>query len=183
MVGGRMGKAMYEAHSKNLIKSDTLKESADCILDINRLTDVANSFRIYDSNPLKCALSREHPEPIQVLQDFLTWASTLKVFDAKSKKMKSLPCFLGLEMTIRGILELYNEVTFPLCTTLCSQDSVETLFSRIRGRGGFNPNPTLRMVRLILRHMLAIKHDIACSTRGNVSLEQENSRQAYIVRD
>ena len=178
MVGGRMSKAMHEAHAKNLVKSDTLKESADCILEINRLTDAANSFRMYDSNPVKCALSREHPQPIQVLEDFLTWASTLKVFDAKSKKMKSLPCFIGLEMTIRGILELYKEVIFPLCTTLCSLYSIETLFSKVRGRGGFNPNPTPRMVRLILRHMLAIRHDVACSTRGNVSVEQEDFRQA-----
>lgn len=184
LVGGRMGHAMLEAFFKELVISSTLQESASCILDINKLTDAANSLLIYDKNPLKCALSPEHPEPIQVLEDFLSWAPTLKVYDAKTKKMKRLPCFEGLEMTIRGILELYKEVTFPLCTQLCSQDSLETLFSRIRGRGGFNPNPTTRMTRLILRHMLAMKHDnIAVSMRGNISVEEEKSPQALSELD
>ena len=87
-------------------------------------------------------------------------------------------------MTVQGILELYKKVTFPLCTQLCSQDTIETLFSRVRGRGGFNPNPTTRMARLILRHMLAMKHDdIAVSTRGNISVEEVKSPQALSELD
>jgi len=50
-------------------------------------------------------------------------------------------------------LKIQNK-TFELATGLCNQDSVEHLFSKLRQRSGFNSNPTARMVRLPLRHIL-----------------------------
>ena len=132
IVKGRMGYAMLEAHSKKLVISITLEESASCILDMNKVTDAGNSFLINDPNPLKCALSPKHPKPIEILEDFLSWAPTLKVYDARTKKLKSLPCFAGLEMTVRRILELYKKVTFPLCTQLCSQETIDTFLQSQR---------------------------------------------------
>jgi len=50
---------------------------------------------------------------------------------------------------------------------LCNQDSVEYLFSKLRQRGGFNPNPTARMVRLSLKYILCTGY-ILTSDKDNV---------------
>lgn len=57
--------------------------------------------------------------------------------------------------------------TFELATGLCNQDSVEHLFSKLRQRGGFNTNPTARMVRLSIRHILSTGY-IQTNDKGNV---------------
>jgi len=44
---------------------------------------------------------------------------------------------------------------------------VEHLFSKLRQRGGFNPNPTVRMIRLSIRHILSTGY-IQTSDKGNV---------------
>jgi len=44
---------------------------------------------------------------------------------------------------------------FELTTGLCNQDLMERLFSKLRQRGGFNPNPTVKIVRLSIRRILS----------------------------
>lgn len=61
-----------------------------------------------------------------------------------------------------------------LCTRLCNQDSVEHTNSKIRARGGFNPNPTPRTVRLTFRHMLSIDF-MYTSDYGNVQCNDTGS--------
>lgn len=56
---------------------------------------------------------------------------------------------------------------FELATGLCNQDSVKHLFAKLRQRRGFNPNPTARMVRLSLRHILCTGY-IHTSDRANI---------------
>lgn len=81
-------------------------------------------------------------------------------------------CFKGFAITKQAILALYKELTnkneeFELATGLCNQDSVAHLFSKLRQRGGFNPNPTARIVRLLIRHILSTGY-IQTSDKGNV---------------
>jgi hypothetical protein len=57
--------------------------------------------------------------------------------------------------------------TFELATGLCNQDSVEHLFSKFRQRGGFNNNPTARIVRCNVRHIICIGY-IHTNDKGNV---------------
>lgn len=80
---------------------------------------------------------------------------------------------------MRAILEVYKVLAeqhkdFELATGLCNQDSVEHLFSKLRQRGGSNPNPTARMVRLSFRHILSTGY-IQPSDKGNVQFLQLES--------
>lgn len=75
-------------------------------------------------------------------------------------RISQVPCFKGFDITTQAILSLYKKLAsknerFELATGLCNQDTVEHLFSKIRQRGGFNPNPTARMVRLSFRHIIS----------------------------
>ena len=62
---------------------------------------------------------------------------------------------------------------FDLAVGLCNQDSVEHLLSLIRQRGGHVHNPTTRMVRLSLRHILS-SGNIEGGTGDNVQIEDKN---------
>lgn len=82
-------------------------------------------------------------------------------------------------MTIQAILHTYNDLekqyeAFELATELCNQDSVKHLFSKLRQHGGFNPNPTARMIRLSLRHILCIGY-IQTSEKDNVQYPETKS--------
>lgn len=51
---------------------------------------------------------------------------------------------------------------------------MEHLFSKLRQRGGFNPNPTARMVRLAIRHILSTGY-IQTSDKGNVQCSESEA--------
>lgn len=88
-------------------------------------------------------------------------------------------CFKGFVITVKAILATYKALlskneAFELATGLCNQDSVEHLFSKLRQRGRFNPNPTARMIRFSIRHILSTGY-VQTSDKGNVQCpETEN---------
>jgi len=104
----------------------------------------------------KRLLSNKNPDIENLLKDFVIWCSR---WSTSPEKILKIPCLRRFSLTIQAILGMYNELkiqneTFELATGLCNQDSVEHLFSKLRQRGEFNPNPTARIVRPSLRHIL-----------------------------
>ena len=86
---------------------------------------------------------------------------------------------MGFPLTIRALVSLYLEINcsfpdFELATGLCNQDSVEHAHSKLRGRNGFNSNPTCRIYRLTLRHILSTNF-IYTSKKGNTNCEESHS--------
>lgn len=70
--------------------------------------------------------------------------------------------FVALAHTL---FDKYPEVKYLLGYKL-SQDHIETLFSRIRSRGGFNNNPDATQFRTALRGLLA-KTEVTASSNAN----------------
>jgi len=121
-------------------------------------------------------LSSKNPDLNILLTDFIEWCSK---WSKSAEKVIQIPCFKGFILTIRAILMTYEKLAneyegFELATGLCNQDSVEHLFSKLRQRGGFNPNPTARMVRLSLRHILSTGY-IQTSDKGNVQCPESET--------
>ena len=100
LLSKRMADTMLEGLSKGLVNSETMHNSALCILKLNALIDAGNSSNVYDPNPGKRPLSPENPEVIGVLEHFLEWGPTIQFFNKKRNKLQTLPCFIGLQMTI-----------------------------------------------------------------------------------
>ncbi|KMQ84980.1 transposable element p transposase, partial [Lasius niger] len=101
--------------------------------------------------------------------DFVEWCSKWSI---SPNRLSKILCLKGFSLTVKAILGIYKELAkryeeFELATGLCNQDSAEHLFSKLRQRGGFNPNPTARMVRLSLRHIISTGY-IPTSDKGNV---------------
>ena len=158
------------------LSSDTWKKSADFVETMDAVIDACNVYSLKNRHALKRPLSDRNPEIQQRLESFIEWSEKWYV---NNKKGNKAPCFYGLPLTARALLSLYLEIKssfpdFELATGLCNQDSVEHAHSKLRGRGGFNPNPTCRMYRLTLRHILSTDF-IHTSKKGNTNCEESHS--------
>lgn len=121
---------------------------------MNNIIDACNSYSLKVTFGGKWPLSRKNPDIEILLTDFLQCCAK---WSKSPDFLIQVPCFKGFVITIKSILHVYTELvnkyeTFELATGLCNQDSVEHLFLKVRQRGGFNPNPTARIVRLSIRH-------------------------------
>lgn len=79
----------------------------------------------------------------------------------KTENGKVLPCMRGWQISINalgGLWEELNSCGFKyLLTNRLNQDCAESLFSVIRGRGGFRDNPNPEQFRATFRHIVVDK--------------------------
>ncbi|XP_068991131.1 uncharacterized protein [Neodiprion pinetum] len=164
------------------LNTETWQASAAFAERMNKVIDSCNAYELLCRNPDKRPLADKNPEIEETLTEFVKFSSEWTIADPRRKGtaentsqppvMKKVPCLRGLPLTVRAILLTYTTIKekypgFELASGLCNQDSVEHLFSKFRQRGGHNPNPTARMVRLSLRHILSTGY-IGSGSRGNV---------------
>ena len=177
MMSRKLTNAMKAAKTAKILTSETADRSIWFVDKMDVVIDVCNSSNIFDKNPMKRPLSAKNPGCIEVLEDFLKWGPTIEVRSEITGNLTRLSCFKSLVGTVKGLLGLYRNivavyVNFQLLTYICSQDALEVIFSKIRARNGFNSNPSCRMIRLTLRHMVAARY-LEASKRGNVAGEKE----------
>ena len=142
---------------------------------MDRVIDAANAYRLLFHNSAKRPLSPRNPHIEETLKKFV---ETLWKWATNSKSKSKVPCCKGLPLTANAIVCLYHNIRetspdFELAAGLCNQDSLEHLFSKLRQRGGHVSNPTGRMVRLGLRHILA-SGKIEGGIGSNVQIEEKN---------
>lgn len=164
---------LIAGHDPQGLKSKTWQDSAAFGEYMNKVIDASNAYKSLCTNPAKRPLADRNPEIEKTLVEFVQWSADWTVrTNTKTNTMKTVPCLKGLSLSVNAIIETYRRIKskhpeFELAAALCNQDSVEHLFSKLRQRGGHNPNPTARMVRLSLRHILSTGY-IGGGSRGNV---------------
>ncbi|XP_011884001.1 PREDICTED: uncharacterized protein LOC105571140, partial [Vollenhovia emeryi] len=141
--------AIKVAGSEKALNSNTWEATADFAKNMNNVIDACNSYSLKVTFGGKRPLSRKNPDIEDLLSKFVQWCPGWSKYP---NKIYQVPCFKGL----------------------CNQDSVEHLFSKLRQRGGFNPNPTARMVRLSIRHILSTGY-IQTSDQGNVQCPESEA--------
>lgn len=168
--------AIKTAGHTKILQTSTWNTTADFTENLNKVIDACNSYSLNITHGGKRPLSDKNPDIKILLTKFLDCCST---WSTSSKRVSKISCMKGFHLTIQAMLEIYEKLAkqyqeFELATGLCNQDSVEHLFSKLRQRGGFNPNPTARMVRLSLRHIISTGY-IPTGDKGNVKcLEVES---------
>jgi len=167
--------AIKIAGDEKELNSSIWKATADFAKRMNNVIDACNSYSINVTFGGKRPLSRKNPDIEDLLSNFMQWSLEWSKFP---NKISQVPCFKGF-VTTQAILSLYKELAsknegFELATGLCNQDSVEHFFSKIRQRGGFNPNPTARMIRLSFRHIISTGY-IQTSDKGNVQCPESEA--------
>lgn len=141
--------ALKTAVSTGQLQTETATNTANFVSKINSIFDSMNSRTRFSKNPDKCALSKTNDHILNLFHDSLDIFSTLKKLNAKYPRP---PCFDGFIITIRAFLGLIqNEQCKYIMTSRLNQDPLENLFSSVRQRGGFNRNPTVRVLRATLK--------------------------------
>lgn len=173
MLSARFAAAISTAGQSNTLKSSSWKASAEFVYKMNKVIDAMNVYHLNNWKGEKGPLSDDNSMVEELLTSFVEWCSK---WSTSPNKISRPPCFDGMITTVKSILSMYRSIKqhypdFKFATALCNQDSVEHTFGKIRGRGGFNRNPTARMVRLTLRHILSSGY-IYGSDRGNVTCQE-----------
>ena len=164
-----------EIHGTKEHPTQTWKLTAAFAEEMDKFIDATNAYKLVFHNPAKRPLSSKNPHIEETLKNFLRWSST---WTMNPKSKSKAPCLKGLPFTVNAILSTYHTIrndypNFDLAVGLCNQDSLEHLFSKIRQRGGHVSNPTARMVRLSLRHILC-SGMIEGGSGANVQIEDKN---------
>lgn len=87
--------------------------------------------------------------------------------------------FIGMIICLENALQLYHNLHYKkyieyLLTFKLSQDHLESFFSAIRSRGGFNSNPTCMQFESAYKKML-VHHEIVESEYGNCTMLESTS--------
>jgi len=119
-----------------------------------------NSRNLFSKNCKKQCITKENFDKIKIqIDDFIAYLSTL--YDEKGSILESSRKvgFLGMIILLKSIIgiaeSLFRDENFKfLMTYKLSQDHIETFFSAIRSRGGFNNNPTAWEFKAAFKRLL-----------------------------
>lgn len=143
---------------------------------INNAFDIMNSRKLYSDKPYNNAISSKTFSQYKTFTNqFTDYIETLELEDdVKIVESKIKTGFKGIIMGLHSALDLFellvskNHLTF-LLTYKLSQDHLETLFSAIRSRGGYNDNPTCRQFQAAYKRLI-VHNTIIGSKHGNCSI-------------
>lgn len=144
--------SMMTAVATKQLNSDTALRTAEFLLKLNNMFDCLNSNGLFQGNYYTRPLSEKNVIVIETLRNAIEYVESWSV-------PKNTPfCFHGLIQTINGILQLWEtkKNDYPyLITKRLNQDPLENLFSQIRQRRGYDPNPSSRHFRLGLQSVMS----------------------------
>ncbi len=146
------------AHSGALPK-DVLA-TADYCDYFNKIFDVLNCSRKHGVTQFQSALSLDNAVALTFMETATTWLKSLQILDKNKKVINSRFRFLNgfcLSLSsVRSLMEhLAKEYSHDfLLTRRLNQDGLENFFGVIRGRNGYNSNPSClafsRSVKIVL---------------------------------
>ncbi|VEN63638.1 unnamed protein product [Callosobruchus maculatus] len=157
------------------LNSRTAIHTAQCFKKINNIFDCLNSRSLKDSNPYRQGLSIYNKLPYTTLVDALEYFKKMKIFEGDNEK-KNIYCIEGFQWTINAVLILWDNLQKEgvkyFLTSRLNQDPLENLFSVIRNRGGYNPQPTAREFRIALQHNMHIRLQNSVSSNCEIDNDE-----------
>ena len=146
-----------------------------------------NSHSPY-ANGYKAAVTRDNLSDVdRNLTEAINYLMMLTLPDGQPLYVSRRRTFiLGFKMASRSLIEMstnlfteYESIHYVLAYKI-SQDHIETLFSKIRSKGGFDNNPDVLQFKSALRALL-VKTDITPSLRANC-LELDADSRVYELK-
>lgn len=138
----------------------------------NDMSDILNCKNRFAKGTLNIPLNDENLEKLQnAANNFETYINNLYTVDKKKIVQSSRKTgFIGLIICLRNMFPLFEQLkkvgmTY-LLTYKLSQDYIETFFSAIRSRGGFNNNPNALQFKSAYKRLL-VRHELKEFENGN----------------
>lgn len=150
--------------------------TAEFCQNVNNAFDILNSRKLHSKNPYNNAITEKTFENYQEFTNkFTDYINGLKFQDGtRVTESQRKTGFIGLVIGSHNAFELFKllfskgDMNF-LITYKLSQDHLETFFSAIRGKGGYNDNPTCRQFQAAYKRLL-VHNAIVGSEKGNCSI-------------
>lgn len=158
-----------------------VEPTASFIQKFNDLFDVFNSrnrmAKYFFKRPLSPATELEF---FSFLDDMFNYICTLKLANNLILASNRKTGFLGFLICINSLKLLYKKYVVEeqalkyILTNKLSQDHLELFFGAIRGKGGFNNNPTARQFEAAYKRLL-VHTEITGPNTGNISVSENFS--------
>lgn len=152
--------------------------TAKFCLQINNIFDLLNSRNRFCKNQsAQCITRQNYDEICKQVDSYCDYLQGLKNVDGPILKSNRKMGFFGFIVCMKSILEiskiLFSDDNFIyLMTYKLSQDHLETFFSTVRNRGGFNNNPTAREFIAAFKRLL-VHADVDISKYANNKIIDE----------
>lgn len=134
----RVSAALLTAGTTGEIDSETVIHTAEFFTILNDSFDSLNSRNCNNPNPNACALSEIRLDVENNLKQLLIDSSKWRTITNKGLKVP--PCFEGLQISVKSILQLWDNLKYEgvkfFMTSRVNQDPLENLFSMILLRPG-----------------------------------------------
>ena len=124
---------------------------------------------------------------MKVLRNMSDLVSRMYFVNKKGKNVK-MPFQVGIQVSIKSVIELYNKLksegaTYFL-TSRANQDILENKFSKVRFMGGNNTHPTAENVCERIRHLCVSKNvNIVVDNPSVEILEDDDLLSAEIFEE
>lgn len=159
--------------------------TSEFIKYINNAYDILNSRNKFSTKPYGKSISDNTILfYTDFIEKFITYIKGLEFSDGKkiinSNKNTG---FVGMIMSLKNAVEMFNDLRSKeklnyLLTYKISQDHIETTFSAIRSRLGYNNNPTCKQFQAAYKRIL-VHNEIVGSEFGNCSI-LENTKMLTV---
>ena len=116
---------------------------------MNDIFDILNSSQVRAILPFKCALTTQSNATFNYIRESIAWLQSMKIIGKDGKEITdNFRWPKGMIMALNSVKGLVfhlkeNYDQEYLCTRRLCQDPLENYFSIIRGKNGFNPNPSI----------------------------------------
>src|SRR6218665_2702682 len=149
-------------------------ETAAFVEKMDTLFDILNSRRQRGDKPARWALSKRY-EHLEQLLVFKEWVGKWHFLGARSQSQ--IKCKEGLQMSIMSILSLSCELLDQgfnyVCTARFNQDCIENFFAGLRGKNGWNENPTPAQFFTAFRSAVVLS-SLDCCTSGKNCINDDD---------
>lgn len=122
--------------------------TVDYLKKFNTVFDIFNCDKDVQNNIFKTPIKPETKRIIfDFLDNFITYLDELKLDGKPIMTTRRKTAFIGFKNNSIALKLMYDELVETkqidkICTTDLQQDLLESFFSRMRAKGGFNSNPT-----------------------------------------
>jgi hypothetical protein len=146
--------------------------TAEFCLNFNNMGDILNCKNKFAKGDFNTPLTDETYESLKIhAEQFETYICSLRdEQEVPILQTGRKTGFLGMIVLLRNMFALYAKVKrlgmSYLLTYKLSQDFLETFFSAIRSRGGFNNNPNVVQLKSAYRRLL-VRHELKEFETGN----------------
>lgn len=175
--------------------SETAKDTAEFLLEINNTFDACNSKHLYDNNPYRKPMSEKNQHIFKQIKKTISTFQNAKKLGV-NKKITVPPCFTGMIWSLNALINLYTTEysdlknissksdckNFFLLTNRLNQDPLENMFSIMRQKNGYTKNPSARMFRSCFANICSFSL-MKASDECNCELDEDEFLSVDVLND